>query len=339
MERNEVSDISYMKGKKTLIVLLLLACFAQGCVIYFLFIQHWYFASIFHIITACLFPYPLWKLMPEQFHNSKLILILLFTLCLLIPLVSGPSLFFSLTDNIYHPKPFLEDITDTVEAAKLPENLLHIMQLSQYAGGSLRSILETSLTEELRIKAVLKTRQMPDYDAVPILRTALLDSNDEVRLLAYSMLDKKEKVIDRVIYTQLQILENNPDGENILVHSKLAESYWEMSYLGLVHGQARVHILQDAYKHIQTVLKYRADDGELHFLKAKVALALNLYDVVEKSLRDALSLGIPAARIGAYQAELAFVTQRFDEITNYISTVDDLANDNELVLGMLKQWS
>jgi len=324
--------------QKKSLLLLIIAFIIQGGSVYFLFNNTLNYALLLHVISASLFPFALQQILPNKFRNEPAVFSFLFLMCCLVPFVSGVGLLLSLSLGIYSAKPIVKQLTNTVHANPLPDNLLESVQLSQYNESSVIGILESSAIEEQRIKALLKTRQMTDQEAIPILRVALLDPVDEVRLLAYSMLDKKEKHIDHIIHTEAKKLATMPAQKLILVHLSMAESYWELSYLGLVTGQAKQHILQDAYEHIQVVLKSDKSSAETYFLQARITLALNLYDITEKSLSMALKLGMNAVRIAPYQAELAFVTRKFDEIEQYINVVDDTAKNNDLVSGMVKQW-
>lgn len=326
------------KTNKFFWLVLILAFAIQGSGIYFLINENVEYAFLAHVVSAFLFPLPLWKLMPAKFRHEPLIMLWLFLICGFVPIVSGLGLFLSLTVGAYYSKPFLIEITDSVLPDELPEDIVETMHLSQYNGSSLLAILETSEHQENRMKAVLKTRQMSDQEAIPILKMALLDPVDEVRLLAYSMLDKKEKVLDSLIRTYKQMLEDESAEKNTVVHFNLAESYWELSYLGLAHGKARTHILQSAYYHVQQVLKDKIRDAEAYFLQARIALVLEFFDVSDHSLLQALQCGMSETRVSPYQAELAFVRRRFNEISSYVQAVDETAKENELVSGMLEQW-
>ncbi len=212
------------------------------------------------------------------------------------------------------------------------------MQLSSYKGESLLGVLEASTVENHRIKAVLKTRQMLDKAAIPILKVALLDPVDEVRLLAYSMLDKKEKIIGRQITSQLEALKDRPSEKHIAEHMNLAEGYWELSYLGLVHGQAQLHILQDAYTHIQKVVKHRTKDSDAYFLQARITLALNLYDIAENSLDQVVKLELSTKRARSYQKELAFVSRHFEESKDEKSYQNNSNTIEEQTEGVTESW-
>jgi hypothetical protein len=326
------------KLKNGTLIVFFIALLTQILSIYLLINHTLPNALFFHILSAFIFPWPLWKLLPLRFHRERKIVILFFLICLLIPLVSGIGLLLSLSINSHFSKPFLGELSNTIKAPTLPEHLLQTMQLSSYKGESLLGVLEASTVENQRIKAVLKTRQMLDKEAIPILKVALLDPVDEVRLLAYSMLDKKEKILGRQITTQLEALKDKPSEKHIAEHMSLAEAYWELSYLGLVHGQAQIHILQDAYTHIQKVVMHRTTDADAYFLQARITLALNLYDIAEDSLDHVVELDLNTKRTNSYQKELAFITRHFEGINEkktHKNNSDMIVNQIE---GVTETW-
>jgi len=339
MQKNNFSGIT--KRKLTVpfgvVLFLLLAFIIQGFSIYFLFLDLLTNALILHVLSASLFPFALYQLLPVPYRQNKVIFSFLFLMCWLVPVVSGIGLLLSLSMGLYYTKPIEVEVTRTVHAEDLPEDILQSVQLAQYNEGSVIGILESSSIEEQRIKAVLNTRQMTDQEAIPILKMALLDPVDEVRLLAYSMLDKKEKNIGHAIHQQIQTLDNSASNP-VRVHLRLAESYWELSYLGLVTGQAKLHVLNDAYEQIKLAIKMNTQDGATYFLQARIALALNDYKVAELSLKQALALGMNFAQVAPYQAELAFVTRQFDKIEQYIGSIDKTAKDNDVMAEVVKQW-
>ena len=320
-------------------VLLIMAFLLQILSIYFLRLQNTEYALGFHLISASLFPYPLWKLMPKKFENEGLITLLLFLICALIPFISGVGLLICFTLSAYFSKVIKIDVTENINREVLPDNVLENLQLAQYNGSSLQAILDMSDSEDSRMQAVLKTRQMSDQEAIPILKRALLDPVDEVRLLAYSMLDKKEKFIDTMIHSYLNTLKVKSSKEDSIIHFKLAECYWELSYLGLVQGKAQTHVLGNAYKHIQATLKETTENAEAYFLQARIALVLDLFEVAEKSLVHALLSGMSKTRIAPYQAELAFLTRDFDQISHHVNAVDENTKKNMVVAEMLAQWT
>ncbi|MCK5898472.1 MAG: hypothetical protein KAG06_05320 [Methylococcales bacterium] len=320
-------------------VLLIAAFSVQALSVYFLSLQNTEYALAFHLISACLFPYSLWKLMPKKFENEQSVMILLWLICALVPFISGIGLLLCFTLSAYFSKTVEVDVTENVSMETLPDDILENLQLAQYNGSSLQAILDMSDSEDSRMQAVLKTRQMSDQEAIPILKRALLDPVDEVRLLAYSMLDKKEKFIDTMIRSYLQNLGEKSSKKDSILHFKLAECYWELSYLGLVQGKAQTHVLGNAYKHIQATLKDTVDNAEAYFLQARIALVLDLFEVAEISLSHALTAGMSKTRIAPYQAELAFMTRNFDQISQHVNAVDDNTKKNAVVAEILAQWA
>ncbi|MCK4492546.1 MAG: hypothetical protein KAU26_00705, partial [Methylococcales bacterium] len=239
----------------------------------------------------------------------------------------------------YFSKAVKVEVTENVQIESLPDDVLENLQLAQYNGSSLQAILDISDSEDSRMQAVLKTRQMSDQESIPILKRALLDPVDEVRLLAYSMLDKKEKFIDSMIHSYLDTLEEKSSKENSIIHFKLAECYWELSYLGLVQGKAQTHVLGSAYKHIQATLKETTENAEAYFLQARIALVMDLFEVAKKSLAYALLSGMSKTRIAPYRAELAFMSRDFDQISHHVKAVDENTKKNAVVAELLVQWA
>ena len=322
-------------------MVLFVACSVQAVTVFFLFNAIFWGTLFGHIICSLLFSWSLWRLMPQKFHDSAAILSLLFLLCFLIPLVSGICLLVTVTINLYYSKAIEREISNSVNEIELPSELVEKMELVEYSssgGSGLTGLLKNSGIEESRIKAVLATRQLDDKEAIPILRVGLLDPIDEVRLLAYSMLDKKEKLIARDINKALNELKQASKTEEILIHQVLAEAYWELAFLGLAQGQAKVHILNSAYQHVQRVIQENETDAEAYFLQAQITLELNLYDIADESFKQALVYGLPFFKVMPYLAELAFVLRRFDEIGIYLTSENEFDNDNEEVEELLGQW-
>lgn len=321
---------------------LLFGCILQGMVVVFFF-QGLFFESIVcHVLAALVFPWFLWQFMPPKLHQSALILSLLFLFCLFVPLVSGVGLFISLALGVYFAKPVDEDITDVVQEMTLSDKeLQQAADQVEYSSlsNNVLAILEASEQEDQRIRAVLSTRFMLDQDAIPILRIALLDPLDEVRLLAYSMLDKKEKALGKTIKAQLQKVDNTFSSSQAVVYRSLAEAYWELSYLGLVQGQAKIQILKRAFAAIEQVTQIELDNAESFFLKGRIALDMSLNSIAEASFLRAIELGVPRYRVASYQAELAFVQHQYDQVSDYLSLVDGETKKNEIILGIVKQWS
>lgn len=330
------------RTKLLLAMLLLITGFIlEGLALWCLLDQLTTLALFFHLGSSTVLPWPLWYLIPKRDTDSRAFLLLLFLYCLFIPVVSGISLLLILTLGVLYAKPSHKQMIDVNALPPTPENILEKISVAQHNPGKIHGVLKSSGDIDQRFKAVLSTRQMRDNKAIPILQIGLRDPVDEVRLLAYSMLDSKEKKIDLKIHESLLTLSNrelDPVAAAI-IHQTLAESYWELSYLLLVQGQAQVHTLKSAYHHVNEALKVRRTDAGLNLLHARLALNLDLYEEAAQALDQAEKYGTPLVKLAPWRAELAFATRRFEEVAWHVEAIDEMAKNNSILAGIFKQWA
>jgi hypothetical protein len=332
------------EGKSKLLLAMLLlsvGLMLEGMALWYLYDQLFTMALFFHLCSSTTLPWPLWYLIPKRDAGSKVFLLLLFLYCLFIPVISGISLFLILTLGLLYAKPMHKQMIDVNALPHAPENILEKISVTQHNPGKIHGVLKSSGNIEQRFRAVLATRQMRDNKAIPILQIGLRDPVDEVRLLAYSMLDRKEKKIDLKIHESLLDLSNekqNPTAAAV-IHQTLAESYWELSYLLLVQGQAQIHTLKSAYHHAYEALKVRGTNAGLNLLHARLALNLDLYEEAARALDQAEKHGMPVVKLAPWRAELAFATRRFEEVTWHVESIDEMAKNNSILAGIFKQWA
>jgi hypothetical protein len=313
----------------------------EGLALWYLLGQLMTVAFFFHLSSSVVLPWPLQYLIPKHDTSSSVFLLLLFLFCLFIPVVSGISLFLILTLGVLYASPILKPKIDVYALPNTPENILEKISVIQSNFGQVHGILKSSKNIEQRFKAVLATRQMRDDKAIPILKIGLRDPVDEVRLLAYSMLDNKEKKIDLKIHQSLlHFSDKKLDSVSAaVIHQMLAESYWELSYLLLVQGQAKVHILKSAYHHANEALKVCGTDAGLNLLHARLALNLGLFKEATQALDQAEKYGMPIVKLAPWRAELAFARRRFEEVTQHVEAIDEAAKKNIILAGVYKQWT
>ena len=329
-------------AKLRLAVLLLAVGFIlEGLALWYLLGQLMTASFFFHLSSSVVLPWPLRYLIPKSDTSSRIFLLLLFVYCLFIPIVSGISLFLILTLGVLYASPVLKPKTDVYALPNTPENILEKISVRQSNFGQVYGILKSSKNIEQRFKAVLATRQMQDDKAIPILKIGLRDPVDEVRLLAYSMLDNKEKKIDLKIHQSLlHFSDDKLDPVSAaVIHQTLAESYWELSYLLLVQGQSKVHILKSAYHHANEALKTCGTDAGLNLLHARLGLNLDLFKEAAQSLDQAEKYGMPIMKLAPWRAELAFARRRFEEVTQHVKAIDEAAKNNLILAGIYKQWT
>lgn len=294
-------------------------------------------ALLVHFFAVLHFPWPLCQFMPKRYRINSWLLFLLFLLCLFVPIVSCICLFFSLTIGLYKPKTMTEKF---IKVNNLPNNPQNVYTYTPFSSGLIIGTLKFSKDESKRIKAVLATRQMENQTAVPLLRIALRDSSDEVRLLAFSMLDIKQKKLDLIIHKELMKLRASKlkPNEKKIIHHRLVEAFWELSYSGLVEGRVLIHTLNSAKQHIIEALNIQNTDAGLHLLHARIALQLNSYKEASNALTSASKYGTSKIKIASYRAEIAFEQKQFDKVTQQVQKIDKLAQNNLVLNGIVKQW-
>jgi hypothetical protein len=293
-----------------------------------------------HVIASLAITWPLCFFMPLHFRANSLILIFLFLLCFLIPLVSGICLLLSLTLTLFFTKQHKEDVFEYTEPLHAENIIKNTDTKPDFCNGRMFGILRFSSDADKRIKAVLATSGLDDKVAVPILQIALLDSVDEVRLMAYSILDTKEKEIDSQIHkglSQLKMKDNHPEIVK-KIHHKLAEAYWELSYLGLVKGRAREHTLQAAREQAHQAIKLGADDIGLFFLQVQILTSLGYFKEASILLEKVKEKGISPEKLASRRAELAFELKSFSKTSEHVKELVNLAENNVILDGMVKQW-
>ncbi len=321
------------------LMMLLIAFCLQGYMVVFIVKSAWFEAFLLHILSSLLFPWPQWVLLTPKLEKTPLILILFFILCFSIPFIAGLAILITVTLGSYYTKRPTINNFNIIEPPVIPENIVENIAYTQFIGGNIRAILESSTEEHERIRAVLATRKMSDQEAIPILQIALLDPIDEVRLLAYSMLNTKEKKISNLIQKNLNLLKdsNLTKIERASKHHYIAESYWELAYLGLEQGQAKIHVLEAANEHAISASEFFITDIELYFLRGRITLELGLYEQTAENFRLAQRYGMAEEKLAPYQAELAFAQRRFDDVAYFIKRVNQFSEKNTLT-NMVNQW-
>ncbi|MCX7086995.1 MAG: hypothetical protein NTV00_02960 [Methylococcales bacterium] len=180
---------------------------------------------------------------------------------------------------------------------------------------------------------------MDDSVAIPILQIALFDPIDEVRLLAYSMLNTKEKSLSSSIQTHLTQLKREvlSKPEQAVKHHYIAEAYWELAYLGLEQGQAKIHVLETANHYAMLALSFFTTNGDLYFLRAKIFLELAQYPQAAENFTLAQGYGMSEERLAPYQAELAFAEHRLADVSYFMQKIKQ-SGDNVTLSDMVNQW-
>ncbi|MDP3848675.1 MAG: HEAT repeat domain-containing protein [Pseudomonas sp.] len=261
----------------------------------------------------------LWPLLPRQYRQplpwSPLFI---FGLAFFIPALGVLGVAAAVFPALYFPRRQRADVWKQTAIPDLPFRATEPDMRSMMSAGGLQDVLRHAVNPNKRLSAILSTRQMSGRDAIPILKLALKDPVDDVRLLAYSMLDAQESGINLKIKQALEELHNAASDRIGQLHASLAQHYWELVYLGLAQGSVLEHMLQCARSHIEQAMNNResADDW---LLAGRIALEQRRIDEADTAFAKAQNLGMEAAQVATYRAEVAFIRRRFADIPGWLA--------------------
>ncbi len=198
--------------------------------------------------------------------------------------------------------------------------------------GAMVEILQNSDDAEKKVHSVVATRNMDDQAAVPILRVALKDMEDEVRLQAYTFIDRREQSISNKIKEIQSYLDSDQkfyaDSD---LHIRLAQNYWELVEGGLVQGNVKKHMLQEAESHLRQAMKVKGNEPSLSLLCTKVLIEYGEYDQALQELSHAESGGLPFHLLQPLRAEIAFLQRDFNKVRAVLSELEtDQGADSKL---------
>ncbi len=253
-------------------------------------------------------------LLPPR-YRSRLLLpgLFLFTLQFAIPFLGSLGVFTGVLLALYLPR-FERDVSwQELEIPELPFQPVDMDQQVIYSEGGLRQILREAGSTDKRLKALLATRQMTDRDAIGLLQEALKDPADDIRLLAYSMLEQKEKVLaGQARDLQIALDEKLSDNRERLMR-RLAQTWWEMAYLGLAQGSLRLYYLNSAKRILQELTSELSRHNDWRLL-GRIELKLGNVIAARHAFDRSLALGAPPQLLLPYQAEVAFLERDFQRV-------------------------
>ena len=230
---------------------------------------------------------------------------------------------------IYHPFLKVELPAFTLGSAGVRNSL---------GEGAIRTRLNsTSLSTEVRMKALLSAQAMSPRFSVPMLKELLGDEADDLRLLAYGMLDNREKILNALI-DELQKKLTDCQDTNLcqLYQKQLAEIYWAFAYEHLAEGDMLSYMLKQAEHYTRAALQIKPD-GDLWVLLAQILIRQNKPEEVDAAFEQAILLGMPAMRIQPYLAELAYQRQDFKAVRQHIQSMP-VNNQTPQIANMQRFW-
>lgn len=230
---------------------------------------------------------------------------------------------------IYHP--FLK--------VELPEFTLGSAGVRSSLGeGAIRTRLSTSsLSTEVRMKALLSAHAMSPRFSVPMLKELLGDEADDLRLLAYGMLDSREKVLNSLIDDLLKKL-SGCHSTNLcqLYQKQLSELYWAFAYENLAEGDMLAYMLAQAEHYARAALETKPD-GDLWVLLAQILIKQHKPQEVDDAFKQAIKLGMPAMRIQPYLAELAYQRHDYEVVREHLQLIS-VNNQSPQIANIRRFW-
>lgn len=315
-----------------IVIVAILACLSE----YFALIQtlntpNWFIALFLHAIASLFFSFISYALIPMKYKTTPFgTLLLLFLLLFTLPAFGILGVVFALTFALC--KPLKNDDIDIQEhkVPSLPFETRTISANPTYSMGGLKTILKYANEPNKRLSAVMAARHMSDTHAIPILKLALKDLEDDIRLLAYSTLDGKEtKLNEKISAYQQAIATTTKQPKRSNLQQQLAETYWELSYLGLAQGALQEYVLKKAEILSLQSTEYVKKPATYVFL-GRLCLALGHYERALVHLTQATELGMARRHVLPYKAEVAFCMNKFDDCRRYLQELPMQPTGTEL---------
>lgn len=272
-----------------------------------------------HAIACAILAAVLLRLLPRRYRGQPVIAALfLFTLQFAIPFIGSAGVLVGILLALYLPRSRREIPWQEVAIPELPFQPINMDLQVIYSQGGLRQVLREASNTDKRLTALMATRQMNDRDAIDILREALKDPADDVRLLAYSMLEQKEKTLAHRAGVLQQALHKEDSRKQTVRQRRLAQTWWEMAYLGLAQGGLRQYYLNSARTLLLELVNAHSRQNDWRLL-GRVELALENVDGADEAFRMALAEGSAAELILPYLGEVAFLRRDFKQVREHLS--------------------
>jgi hypothetical protein len=193
-------------------------------------------------------------------------------------------------------------------------------------------------TAEQRFQAVLQVRYLAPREAVQVLKLALKDSSDEVRLFAFSRIEKMRDERESAIKQLTSQLGGTDVEAQSLVHLRLAESHYEIAYLGLAEGAVLQHALDAAHEHAMESVRLRPGAAPAEYLLGRVLLQKKEYSWALAAFERAVYAHYPRAKVLPYMAECAFRQRRYEAVRSLLRDLEMVARDNKGLQPVVDFW-
>jgi hypothetical protein len=226
---------------------------------------------------------------------------------------------------------------DTSEALDAPPRLAAHRNL---IAGDLIDALADRTPENAahRFQVVLSTRHLRARSAIAVLKVALKDPSDDVRLFAFSRIEQFRATIEDRIES-LKAATPEDDDEQTVIDLRLAESHWELAYLGLVEGAVLQHTLATAKAHVEDAARRAPSDAPVNFVRGRILLALGDVVAASAAFTKAMNHGYPRRRVLPYLAECAYRRRELDVVPRLMREVASSPQDHPYLAHVTDFWT
>jgi polysaccharide biosynthesis protein PelE len=194
-------------------------------------------------------------------------------------------------------------------------------------------------TATRRFEAVLAVQRLPPRVGVPLLKLAQSDPSDEIRLYAFSRLERMRDDLEKQVKDISRSLETAEGTESARLHLRLAQSYWELGYLGLAEGAVLAHAMTTARRHATIATEQCPGHAPAEFFLGRILLQMREHEAASLAFTRAIAAGYPRVKVLPWLAECAFYERDFATVTALLAELDSLSPENVFFQPVSDLWA
>lgn len=196
----------------------------------------------------------------------------------------------------------------------------------------------TPKTADYRFRSVLAIQRLPVRVGIPLLKMAQSDPVDEIRLYAFSRLEKMRDDLEKQVKALTTALQTAEKAEEPRLHLRLAESYWELGYLGLAEGAVLDHALKMAHRHAAIACELLPEHSAAEFFLGRILVFLKESERAQIAFERAMTAGYPRIKVLPYLAECAFLQRNYKQVRTLLRELDSSSPENLFFRSVMDFW-